>query len=148
MVWLANYNEPIESILEKHVGLMMQKEEILKYAGYPKSYAASLLNVTMSDLTKMCQDHGIKLKWKWRSIGIVRWPYHPNKVVKKHDNSPFSQFVLECKTTKPSGVQKQKKMEKPQDGTEKEKILEEITKDLVVLPSFKEFLGQLNNRPQ
>jgi hypothetical protein len=39
-------------------------------------------------------------------------------------------------------------MEKPQDGTEKEKILEEITKDLVVLPSFKEFLGQLNNRPQ
>jgi hypothetical protein len=39
---------------------MMQKEEILKYAGYPKSYAASLLNVTMSDLTKMCQNYGKK----------------------------------------------------------------------------------------
>jgi hypothetical protein len=41
-------------------------------------------------------------------------------------------------------VQKQKKIEKP-TTTEKGKIMEEITKDLVVLPSFKEFLGQLNN---
>eukprot|EP01080_Neovahlkampfia_damariscottae_P007934 gene7934-12403_t len=58
----------------------IDREEIENYFKLPKTYAASLLGISISDLTIICKQYG-----------ITRWPYHTHKH-KMRDNSPFGVF--------------------------------------------------------
>eukprot|EP01080_Neovahlkampfia_damariscottae_P003876 gene3876-7090_t len=62
----------------------MDVEEILKYADYPKAYAASLMGLSVHELSLLCKKHGIQ-----------RWPYHAQRKYKSKVKSPFIMFDVE-----------------------------------------------------
>eukprot|EP01080_Neovahlkampfia_damariscottae_P005906 gene5906-9736_t len=66
----------------------VNKSTLLKFGVYPKVMAASLLGMSMEELTEACKVHGIK-----------RWPYHSTKGgYTKFSKTPFSELVIKKET--------------------------------------------------
>jgi hypothetical protein len=131
----------------------MKHEDVEKYSCYPKTYAASALGLSVSDLIKEC-----------RELGYNRWPYNAKRKNKEVEDMPFRTFKFDTK------IQKESKKQKVQpilsnlknqitNPLLEEKILSNTTKttsnfiiqtpkiqEPLSLPSFSEFIKIVNNK--
>eukprot|EP01080_Neovahlkampfia_damariscottae_P011108 gene11108-3815_t len=58
--------------------------DLMSYTKYPKTYAASLLGISLSDLSRLC-----------KKFGIRRWPYHTQRRDEDcEDGSGFHNFKV------------------------------------------------------
>eukprot|EP01080_Neovahlkampfia_damariscottae_P005907 gene5907-9737_t len=84
-IWIKISPEPTKTINGLKKSYMIDKSTLLKHGVYPKAMAASLLDLSLEELSQACKMHGIK-----------RWPYHSTKGGHaKFSSTPFSELVIE-----------------------------------------------------
>jgi hypothetical protein len=131
----------------------MKHEDVEKYSCYPKTYAASALGLSVSDLIKEC-----------RELGYTRWPYNAKRNNKEVKDMPFRTFKFDTK------IQKVSKKEKVQpilsnvknhlfqipNPLSEEKNTTKVASNFIIqtpkiqetlaLPSFSEFMKIVNTK--
>eukprot|EP01080_Neovahlkampfia_damariscottae_P004879 gene4879-8473_t len=115
----------------------MELHMIRQYAKLPKSYAASLMGISISELTQLCKRNGIN-----------RWPYHSQKRNEMKGYSPFNEFTLQDPL--PYVVAKKKKKRIKNSGDTKD-VKGDINFVLLTsseqeLPSFQELMKNIFNQ--
>eukprot|EP01080_Neovahlkampfia_damariscottae_P004885 gene4885-8479_t len=76
------------------------KTELEKHFCFPKAYAATLLGISITELTKLCKEYGIE-----------RWPYHHRSNYLSDEPTPFTKFSIDKKRNESVQLKKSNKGE-------------------------------------